>query len=181
MSNGRCRMHGGKSTGAPKGNTNRKTAGSIYSKYLTEEEQAISEQLALDAIDDELRLQKIRLMRVLAKEKEQAEIEQALELEAVQETPVNFGGMPDYNEEPIKVKTFKRKNYDALIDQITARIQSLTTQRNSLLASKIDIELKQIELDKMKSAQDEAKAQPIQVVIDVKDARKYAEPEQETS
>ena len=29
MANGRCRMHGGKSTGAPKGNTNKVSAGAL--------------------------------------------------------------------------------------------------------------------------------------------------------
>lgn len=66
----RCRLHGGLSPGAPKGNRNAATPGSLHSKYLTEEEQAIAAGLELGSVDEELRLTRIRLMRVLQREQE---------------------------------------------------------------------------------------------------------------
>ena len=65
MPNGRCRMHGGSNKGAPKANKNAARPGSIYSQFLTEEEQADFNAAQLDQIDDELRLTKVLLGRVL--------------------------------------------------------------------------------------------------------------------
>lgn len=45
MANGRCRMHGGKSTGAPKANQNARTHG-IYSDALAEDEKGLWEQVS---------------------------------------------------------------------------------------------------------------------------------------
>ena len=65
----RCKLHGGKSTGPkdparPMGNS-RATKHGLYSKFLTEEEQADFNAAELDQIDDELRLTKVLLGRVL--------------------------------------------------------------------------------------------------------------------
>lgn len=60
----RCKLHGGKSTGAP-GNKNAAKPGSIYSKFLTDEEQADFQAAEIDQIDQELRLTKVLLNRVL--------------------------------------------------------------------------------------------------------------------
>jgi hypothetical protein len=60
----RCKLHGGKSTGAP-GNKNAAKPGSIYSKYLTDEELADFHAAEIDQIDQELRLTKVLLNRVL--------------------------------------------------------------------------------------------------------------------
>ncbi|MEB0078021.1 HGGxSTG domain-containing protein [Pseudomonas sp. CCI3.2] len=62
----RCKLHGGKSTG-PKdasGNQNAKKHG-IYSQFLTDEEKADFDSADLEQIDDELRLTKVLLGRVL--------------------------------------------------------------------------------------------------------------------
>lgn len=60
----RCKLHGGKSTGAPVGNKHAIKHG-LYSKYLTEDEQADFNAAELHQIDDELRLTKVLLGRVL--------------------------------------------------------------------------------------------------------------------
>lgn len=66
----RCKLHGGKSTG-PKvpgdqfGNKKAARPGSIYSQFLTDEEQADFHAAELGQIDDELRLTKVLLGRVL--------------------------------------------------------------------------------------------------------------------
>lgn len=66
----RCKLHGGKSSG-PKvpgdqsGNKNAAKPGSIYSKFLTDEEQADFHVVEIGQIDQELRLTKVLLNRVL--------------------------------------------------------------------------------------------------------------------
>lgn len=65
MPNGRCRMHGGKATETHKGNKNAAKPGSIYSKYLTDEEQADFHDAELGRVDDEIRMTKVLLGRVL--------------------------------------------------------------------------------------------------------------------
>lgn len=61
----RCKLHGGKSTGPAKGNKNAAKPGSIYSQFLTEEEQSDFDAAQIDQIDDELRLTKVLLGRVM--------------------------------------------------------------------------------------------------------------------
>jgi len=61
----RCKLHGGKSSGPPKGSKNAAKPGSIYSQFLTDEEQADFQAAEIDQIDDELRMTKVLLGRVL--------------------------------------------------------------------------------------------------------------------
>lgn len=141
MTNGRCRMHGGKATVTHKNNKNAVKAGNIYSQYFTDEEKQLSINLELGSLDDELKLTKIRLMRALKAEAEQQEQIDKLELEAYTESPVLFGGIPD-DEEIIVTKQFKRRDYASIIDRLTARIESLEIKRASLVLMSLDIEHK---------------------------------------
>lgn len=61
----RCKLHGGAAAKANKGNQHAAKPGSIYSKYLTDEEQADFQAAEIDQIDQELRLTKVLLGRVL--------------------------------------------------------------------------------------------------------------------
>lgn len=142
----RCRLHGGasKNGGAPKNNKNAVKAGNIYSQYFTDEEKLLSAELELGSLDDELRLTKIRLMRALKAEAEQQEQIDKLELEAYSESPTLLGGIPDY-EELVTVKQFRRRDYGAIIDRLTARIESLETRRASLVQMSLDAERKKLE------------------------------------
>lgn len=152
MTNGRCRMHGGKATVTHKNNKNAVKAGNIYSQYFTDEEKQLSTELELGSLDDELRLTKIRLMRALKAEAEQQEQIDKLELEAYTESPVLFGGIPDDDGELITVKQFKRRDYMSIIDRLTARIESLETRRASLVQMSLDAERKQLENKELSDA-----------------------------
>lgn len=173
MENGRCRLHGGKSTGAPKGSQNHKTPGSIYSKFLTEEEQEIVDTVELDSLEQEIRLYRVRLFRLVKEEQEQSE---QLELRSrTTQTPV-VGGMPitpeddEDSEELIETKQYTKRDYHALINQTTARLQSLIQLKQTLLGQKLDIEIKQMQLNSAlaeDSSQDEQR-----IVVEVIDARK---------
>lgn len=119
MANGRCRMHGGKSTGAPKGSANAKTHG-IYQQHLTDDEREQYNALELGAVDHELRLTRVRLSRALAAEQLAAG---APELDEVTE---NDGGGAVV---PTETRKSKVKDYSAIIDKLTARIESLERRR----------------------------------------------------
>lgn len=66
MPNGRCRMHGGKSTGAPKGNQNSKKHG-FFSKYIPKETLEIMNSLGevspADLIWDQIVIQYAAIIR----------------------------------------------------------------------------------------------------------------------
>lgn len=66
MPNGRCRMHGGKSTGAPRGNQNSKKHG-FFSKYIPEETleimNGIGEVSPADLIWDQIVIQYAAIIR----------------------------------------------------------------------------------------------------------------------
>lgn len=192
MANGRCRLHGGKSTG-PKnnhGNQNAKKHG-IYAKFITDDEWQAVEKSELDTLDDELRLCKVRLLRALQAENKQGNLgDEALELIRKTVEPPIIGGvpiMPDDDDDMAEIvkKSFEKRDYNSIIDRLIGRIQSLTVTRQDLVSKSIDIELKQIELDKVKLADEKTQAKPTQIVINVQDGRRDAktdaEPEHTTS
>lgn len=141
-------MHGGKATVTHKNNKNAVKIGGIYSQYFTDEEKKLSSELELGSLDDELRLTKIRLIRALEAETKQQEQVDELELDAYSESPALIGGIPDYDE-LIKTKQFKRRDYGAIIDKLTARIESLEIRRASLIQMSLDAERKQLENEEL--------------------------------
>lgn len=73
MTNGKCRMHGGKSTGAPKNNKNGLVTGereSIIFDYLDDEEKDLLKEIdlnKLNQIDNDIKLIDIRLRRMMGR------------------------------------------------------------------------------------------------------------------
>src|SRR5690606_1578963 len=128
MPNGRCRMHGGNATKTHKGNQNARNHG-IYSAYLTEEEREVWHTLELGAVDEELRLTRIRLRRALARE---SACGNTLERDSEKAEPVGVEGKVLEGVEKI-TRTSKVRDYSALIDKLTARIESLERTRAELL------------------------------------------------
>lgn len=122
----RCKLHGGKSSGpkVPGDQTgNRKAAkpGSIYSKFLTDEENDALAGIELGRVDDELRLTRIRLMRALSRENE---FGNELEIDSEKHEAGVISGT---------TTTSKVRDYSGLIDRLTARIESLERTRAELL------------------------------------------------
>lgn len=131
----RCKLHGGKSSGPKdlRGNKNAAKPGSIYSQFLTEAENDMVAGIELGRVDDELRLTRIRLMRALAKENERGD---TLELDSEKVEPVEIDGKPlivDGGAVEKVTRTSKVKDYAALIDRLTGRIESLERTRAELL------------------------------------------------
>lgn len=170
-------MHGGTSPGAKKGNSYAKKHG-VYSRFFTEEELAELDEVSVDDINGELKLCKIQLLRALKADQEQAEKTGGESLELISQT---IQAVKSYGEDARKQvnQSFQKTNFSGIINTLIGRIQSLTHSRQDLIARKIDIELKQIELEKIKSAETENEAQPVKVVIQMEDARKYDSSEAE--
>lgn len=127
MANGRCRMHGGKSTGAPADNLNAAKPGSIYSQFLTDAERALLSSIELGKVDDELRLTGIRLRRALNRENEYGD---TLELDSEKVKPIEVEGKDIGLFKT--TRTSKVRDYAGLIDRLTARIESLERTRAEL-------------------------------------------------
>ncbi len=128
MPNGRCRLHGGASTGAGLGNQNARKHG-IYSRVLTDEESELWDQVELGKVDDELRLCRLRLMRAIRAE---AAAKNQPELEERAEKP----GKPAKGKRKMPVvleQKYKRRDYASLIDRLMGRIESLERTRLDLI------------------------------------------------
>lgn len=125
----RCKLHGGGASRANKANKHAAKPGSIYSKFLTDEENDALAGIELGRVDDELRLTRIRLMRALARENE---FGNTLELDSEKSEPIENEGK--VLEDVTKITTTSKvRDYSALIDRLTARIESLERTRAELL------------------------------------------------
>jgi hypothetical protein len=122
MANGRCKMHGGKSTGAP-GNQNAYRHG-IYSKRIGQEELALIPAFiaSIGNVDDELLMCRLQLGRTLRAQNRADElphgVEVCLEVESCATTTT----------------TARKIDYFAQANMWMARIESLEKTRKELLA-----------------------------------------------
>jgi delta 1-pyrroline-5-carboxylate dehydrogenase len=119
MPNGRCRYHGGLSTGPRPGSQNALKHG-IYAKEWTEEEVEVSRHVQVSSLDDEIRLTAIRLRRALAAE---AAAQGKPELEEITEHDL-IG--QEGSRQDIKSKV---RDYVGIIDRLTGRLESLKKTR----------------------------------------------------
>ena len=62
-----------------------------------------------------------------------------------------FGGIPDYNESLVEEKTYIKRDIVQVIDRLVARLAQLKKQRNELVSQKLDIQIKQISLERFKA------------------------------
>jgi hypothetical protein len=133
MPNGRCRMHGGKSTGA--GNPARPgnqhaTKHGIYGDLVHIDEHGHIDGLmsAAGQVESELLVARLQLRRALRAQATADQITDGLEL--VERTDVDGGEAVAKNEEK-----FKLRDYNTMIDRLLARIESLEKTRAALLAA----------------------------------------------
>lgn len=127
MANGRCRIHGGASTGPKKPNVAANaTKHGFYSDALLPEERNLWERVTLGSIDDEIRLMRIKLHRLvkLSGSAEVADlIDSALEVARKQGDDPKLG---PFDRSEIKVKA---PQYADLILQAVGEIRKLELQR----------------------------------------------------
>lgn len=132
MKNGRCRVHGGASTGAGKNHNTAKNAikHGIYSTALLPGEDAIVGDVSgeLGRVENELLITRLRLRRALAAEARSIRENDYLVIDS--QTERDGGGAAYAAAE----RTLKRVDYSAIIDKLMARIESLEKTRLELIA-----------------------------------------------
>ena len=123
----RCRRHGGHSVGSP-GHTNAKTHG-IYGTYLTADEIASANDIRarLGTLDEEIQLMRRRISRALKAEEQATGNEHSgLELQKfVDKAATEFVAGPE--------RVYERVDYDARIERLMRRVESLERTRAELL------------------------------------------------
>jgi len=142
MANGRCKRHGGKSTG-PKvplvgGKSNFAKHG-LYSAYYTEDEKASLEDLVLGNVDADLRLCRVRLKRALMMRKKWEDSladgadgsGELVLVERVEGESIGEGGEVT----PVEKKTSKLPDFEKIESVLLGRIESLERTRKELGAS----------------------------------------------
>jgi hypothetical protein len=125
MPNGRCRLHGGKSPGAPKGNQNARKHG-IYSDALTPEEGELFEEIKSDQLEQELKIAKIQLRRALIAQNESGAKPELMEFTAHRGKGSRAKGPRE--------ERYRRLNYSDSIQKLLGRIGDLELKRALLLA-----------------------------------------------
>jgi hypothetical protein len=130
MPNGRCKYHGGMSTGPKVPNTRLNAfKHGIYTKQLLPDEMPVYAAIILGNVDHEIRLTRIRLRRALAAEAAaagQLEVEEILERDLI-------------GEEGSKKDTKSRiRDYAGIIERLTRQIESLERTRRDLLKNAED-------------------------------------------
>lgn len=135
MANGRCRMHGGPSTG-PKvpNNANNAVKHGFYCNALTPEEKTLWDRVEIGGIDDEIRLMKVKLFR-LVKLSGSADVAELID--SAIEVSKKTGDDPKlglFDRTEIKVKAAR---YGDLMVQAVAEIRKLEMTRAQInLANK---------------------------------------------
>lgn len=122
MANGRCRMHGGKNTGAPEGNQNARTHG-IYSDAITDDEKGLWGQVEIGSLDNAIRIAHLQLRRALAAQMK-AEAEDGLDLDAT--THDEGRGTLTTNR--------RRRPYEDIINRLLGRIGDLESKRAEIMS-----------------------------------------------
>jgi hypothetical protein len=127
--NGRCKFHGGMSTGPSPGSQNNLTHG-IYAQGLTDEEQKIWDSIELGKVDDEIKFCRIQLRRAVIAQKKSLEagesITEGFELSEIKQQRQANGRS---STEVIK----KRPDYRQIIDRLLGRIGKLEETKARLM------------------------------------------------
>lgn len=114
-------MHGGITK--TRGNTYSVKAGTLYSKYLTEDERKTFDNVELGTVDAELKLTRVRLERALKQECEVpvAELESRVERDGGGDATV-----------PVE-RHYKVRDWKQVVQSLTRQIESLEKTRAELV------------------------------------------------
>lgn len=137
MANGRCRMHGGKGSGAPKANQNARTHG-IYSDALAEDEAGLWDSVEVGSLDSAIKIAHLQLRRALiAQSKAEGGDGLDLDLESVNtllpgDEEVDQDGDPA---QPRRTTTVQRRRrpYEDIINRLLGRIGDLEAKRAEII------------------------------------------------
>lgn len=140
MKNGRCRVHGGSSTGpndaARPGNTNAVKHGFYSSALLDDEERELYSRAEIGSLDDEIRLAKVKLYRYV-KRANDADLMQMVDgaLEVIRKLGAEMvdGEASDYDKREIKAAA---PDYADLIIRTLDLIRKLELTRIQMAQAK---------------------------------------------
>lgn len=133
MSNGRCRKHGGASTGAPKGNQNARKHG-IYSDAIGEDEKALWDDIEIGNLDHAIKVAHLQLRRAMIAQ-QKAEAADGLDLDLESISASEPGGELESGDEPSeqsrRTTTVQRRRrpYEDIINRLLGRIGDLEAKR----------------------------------------------------
>lgn len=135
MKNGRCRVHGGASTGAPKGNSNATTHGFYSDALFDEAERELYARAEPGSVDDEIKLAKVKLFRYV-KSAGSVELQDMVDgaLEVIRKQGSDLQGV-DYDRRELKVAA---PDYADLIIRTLDLIRKLELARIQLAAGRKD-------------------------------------------
>jgi len=129
MPNGRCRKHGGASTGAPKGNQNARKHG-IYSDAIRPDEAELWSDINVGSLDDDIRIAKLQLRRALIAQAK-AEEGDGLELDMESESSGSGGESGGFSNTTTQRR---RRGYEDIINRLLGRIGDLEAKRADMIA-----------------------------------------------
>jgi hypothetical protein len=132
MKNGRCRVHGGASTGAPKGNQNAIKHGFYSDALLDDAERELYDRAQPGTVDDEIKLAKVKLFRYV-RAAGSVELQDMVDgaLEVIRKQGADLKGI-DYDRRELKVAA---PDYADLIIRTLDLIRKLELARVQLLTA----------------------------------------------
>lgn len=125
----RCRLHGGLSTGPPKGSQNAFKYG-IYASGIKDDEKELYEQIKVGTLDDDIRIIKLQLARAVKAQKEFEEVNPGVGLEAVESKGSALKKTAEGWEKSEVIK--KHPDYRKIIFQLSGRIAKLELTRSAI-------------------------------------------------
>src|SRR5690625_2816495 len=172
MANGRCRMHGGKSTGPPKRNQNAKRHG-FFSKHIPKETLEIIDSLGevshADLIWDQITIQYAAIIRaqeiMYVKDKREMIKELKKEKETIDgiETEYEFQFAWDRHATFMNAQSRAMSEFRSLVKQFDELAPNNDERKLRLQVMQANIDKTKAEIDKIK--QDNATEAPLQITI----------------
>lgn len=125
----RCRLHGGKSTGSPKGCQNAWKTG-IYAQGIRPEEAEVYEKIKVGSLDADIRIMKLQLIRAVKAQKEFEDANPGIGLETIESRGSAFQKTDAgwTKKEILK----KHPDYRKIIFQLSGRIAKLELTRSAI-------------------------------------------------
>ena len=124
---GRCRFHGGKSTGPPEGNLSAWKHG-IYSGYMTAKDKARLAKMTHGELTDEIGVLKVQLARTIEAQAKGDAIADPIARLDIEEATTGKGPTGDHRQ-----VVRRRRDYDRIITRYAQRIKDLTLAQELLL------------------------------------------------
>ena len=140
MPNGRCKMHGGTNTGAPKGNKNALKTGeheTIFADALEDDELALFRRVDVDRlsqVDEQIRLTVIRMRRMMMRIANLA----GVDFTVVEESVKAGAGVPMETTEKSRATLGQIQDIEEALTRVQAQHTRLISQKHQILSAEPD-------------------------------------------